>query len=63
MPITISIKTAKVIIRDKYKISEATFYYLFRKIQHRKITYSNLVKLLTDKKCDVQSEPYEYGMD
>ena len=63
MPTTTSIATARTLVCEKYRITKSTFYYLYRKIQQKKITYSKLTALLNEKKCDIHSDPYEYGMD
>ena len=63
LPITVSITTAKQIICNKYRIKHDCFYYLFRKVKNRKITFSELTNMLNGKNYDIQSDPYYYDMN
>ena len=63
LPINTSTATAKSMVCDKYRISKSTFYYLYRKVQQKKISYSKLTELLDVKKCEIHSDPFEYGME
>jgi hypothetical protein len=58
-----SLSTAKELICRKYRIAESSFYYLFKKIKNKKITYLQLMDLMMEKKYEVQSDPFHYGMN
>jgi hypothetical protein len=63
LPLPTSISTAKMHICQKYRINQSSFYYLFKKIRNRKISYIELIDELMEKKFDVQSDPFFYGMN
>lgn len=62
VPELVSQSSLKHIVMNEFSISEATFYYLFKKAVHPKISYCDLIRHLENHNCYVQSEPWARNM-